>query len=86
MNEATGTTRQDMWNLVAGISGALLLVLILAIALYLLFPALFSRRTNPYWEAVLAPLLVVFQWLGVVLPKRGPWRRYVYQPAHLAAA
>ena len=55
-------------------------------ALYLIKPLLFSHRTNGFWEALLAPVLLAFQWLGIILPERGPWRRYVYQPGHLKVA
>jgi hypothetical protein len=84
-SEAAGADQQALWNTLAGASGAALAVVILAIALYLVKPHLFSARTNTFWEALLAPVLLTFQWLGMILPARGPWGRYVYRPAHLAA-
>lgn len=85
-SEAAGASEQALWNDVATVSGGAILVLAVIATIYFLAPFLFSRRTNPFWEALLSPVLLVFQWLGIILPARGPWRRYLYQPGHLAHA
>lgn len=81
-----GASQQALWNSWAAISGLALAILAVVTALYLIKPLLFSHRTNGFWEALLAPVLLAFQWLGIILPERGPWRRYVYQPGHLKVA
>jgi hypothetical protein len=82
-SDVAGASQQDIWNTAAGISGLALTVVAVGTFLYLVKPYLFSDRTNPFWEALLAPVLLAFQWLGVILPRRGPWGRYVYAPRHL---
>lgn len=87
MSEAVaGAAEQDAWNLVALISGCLVGVVLLFVAFYIVTLLLFSRTASPYWEIILAPALAGLRWLGSVLPKQGPWHRYVYQPRHLATA
>lgn len=85
-SNAAGANRQAMWNDLAALSGLAIAILAVVMALYLVKPYLFSHRTSPFWEALLAPVLLTFQWLGMILPQWGPWRRYVYQPGHLAVA
>lgn len=84
--EGAGAWEQALWSNTAVTCGVIIAILAGLVALYLMAPILFGRKASVLWEFLLTPVMLPLRGLGMVLPKRGPWKRYVYEPVHLAVA